>query len=133
MTLTGYQDIIFTEINPTSTTTAITMFYDPGYYQTVFTLGPVTIVSNVVRQTTPTITNLEPTTITVVPTVTDATPETKPEFIYTTTFYVGIDLTPQATKNLNISAAISHFRQVCTSWPNFKEDLHELHVVPCKK
>jgi poly(A) polymerase len=67
----------------------------------------------------------------------DAKPEAhapnEPESIYTTTFYVGIDLTPQATKNLNISAAISHFRQVCTSWPNFKEDLHDLHVVPCKK
>ena len=52
---------------------------------------------------------------------------------YTTTFYVGIDLTPQATKNLNISAAISHFRSVCTSWPNFKEDLHELNIVPSKR
>jgi poly(A) polymerase len=69
----------------------------------------------------------------VIPAAPDAKPETEPELIYTTTFYVGIDLTPQATKNLNISAAISHFRQVCTSWPNFKEDLHELHVVPCKK
>jgi poly(A) polymerase len=73
----------------------------------------------------------------IIPEVKDAKPEAhapnEPETIYTTTFYVGIDLTPQATKNLNISAAISHFRSVCTSWPNFNEDLHELNVVPCKK
>lgn len=77
MTQTGYQDIVFTEINPTSTTTAITMIYNPGYYQTIFTLGPVTIVSNVIPQTTPTVTNLQPTTVTVVPTVTvNSTPTT---------------------------------------------------------
>src|SRR5271168_2724265 len=70
MTQTGYQDILFTEINPTSTTTAITMFYNPGYYQIVFTLGPVTIAPNVITQTTPTVTQLQPTTVTVVPTVT---------------------------------------------------------------
>jgi poly(A) polymerase len=73
----------------------------------------------------------------IIPEVKNAKPEAhapnEPETIYTTTFYVGIDLTPQATKNLNISAAISHFRSVCTSWPNFNEDLHELNIVPCKK
>jgi poly(A) polymerase len=73
----------------------------------------------------------------VIPDVKNAEPEShapnEPETIYTTTFYIGIDLTPQATKNLNISAAISHFRSVCTSWPNFREDLHELNIVPCKK
>src|SRR3954451_6375698 len=77
MTQTGYQDIVFTEINPTSTTTAITMLYNPGYYQTLFTLGPVTIVSNETPQTTPTVTNLSPTTVTVVPTITvNSTPTT---------------------------------------------------------
>ena len=75
MTQAGSQEIVFTEINPTSTTTAITMIYDPGYGQAVFTLGPVTIISNVIPQTTPTVTN--PTTVTVVPTVTvDSTPTT---------------------------------------------------------
>ena len=75
MSLTGYQDVVFTEINPTSTTTVITMFYDPGYYQTTFALGPVTIAPNVITPTTPTVT--EPTTVTVTPTVTvDSTPTT---------------------------------------------------------
>src|SRR5277367_1972864 len=77
MTQTGYQDIIFTEINPASTTTAIAAFYNPGYYQSVFTLGPVTIISNAITRTTPTATNLQPTTVTVVPTVTvDSIPTT---------------------------------------------------------
>jgi hypothetical protein len=75
MTQTGYQDILFTEINPTSTTTMITMFYNPGYGQTVFTLGPVTILTNPLTQTTPTVT--QPATVTVVPTVTvDSVPTT---------------------------------------------------------
>lgn len=77
MTQAGSQEIVFTEINPTSTTTAITMIYDPGYGQSVFILGPVTIISNVKTQTTPTVTNLQPTTVTVVPTVTvNSTPTT---------------------------------------------------------
>lgn len=72
-----------------------------------------------------------------IPEVMDAKPEphapNEPQTIYTTTFYIGIDLTAQATKNLNISAAISHFRNICTSWVNFKEALHEISVVPGKK
>ena len=73
----------------------------------------------------------------IIPEPKDAKPEphapSEPQTIYTSTFYVGIDLTPQATKNLNISAAISHFRSICTSWPNWREELNELNVVPCKK
>jgi hypothetical protein len=80
MTQTGYQDIIFTEINPTSTTTAITMIYTTlGYfdddYSTSFILGPVTILTNQLTKTTPTVT--QPATVTVVPTVTvDSAPTT---------------------------------------------------------
>ena len=73
----------------------------------------------------------------VLPELKDIQPEPhepdEPQTIYTSTFYIGIDLTPQATKNLNISSAIGHFRSVCTSWPEWKEELHELHVVPGKK
>ena len=57
----------------------------------------------------------------------------EPQTIYTTTFYVGIDLTPSANKNLNISAAITFFKSLCTSWDRWQEQLHELNVVPCKK
>ena len=51
MTATGYQDIVFTEINPTSTTTPIIMFFchNPPLYADecdTYTLGPVTIISN---------------------------------------------------------------------------------------
>lgn len=52
--------------------------------------------------------------------------------IYTTTFYVGIELTAAATKNLDISAAISFFKATCTSWQNWKEELHEINVLPIK-
>jgi poly(A) polymerase len=51
---------------------------------------------------------------------------------HTFTFYVGIDITPQAQKNLNISAAISYFKNLCMGWANYKSDLHGLDVVPCK-
>ncbi|ERF72549.1 hypothetical protein EPUS_02831 [Endocarpon pusillum Z07020] len=52
--------------------------------------------------------------------------------IYTTTFYVGIELTAAATKNLDISFAISFFKNTCTSWQNWQENLHEVNVVPIK-
>lgn len=52
--------------------------------------------------------------------------------IYTTTFYVGIELTAAATKNLDISAAIGFFKNTCTSWQNWREELHEVNVVPIK-
>ena len=51
---------------------------------------------------------------------------------YTHTFYIGIDLTAQAKKNLNLVAAISYFRNICTGWPNYNADVHSLDVVPCK-
>src|SRR5277367_2734234 len=85
MTSTGYQTIVFTEINPTSTTTPITMSFNlgDGYFGAVYTeydLGPVTIVSNSVPLpplTTPSVSspplttpNMQPTTVTVDSTVT---------------------------------------------------------------
>lgn len=70
MTQTGYQNIFFTEINPTSTSTAITMIYYNAQCcgATSFILGPVTILPNTLTKTTPTVT--QPETVTVVPTVT---------------------------------------------------------------
>jgi len=53
--------------------------------------------------------------------------------LHTYTFYIGIDLTPQATKNLNISAAISYFKSVCEAWTNYNSELHDLTVVPNKR
>ena len=60
-------------------------------------------------------------------------PDAPDEAIYTKTFYVGIDLTPNATKNLDISAAIGHFRNICTSWTGFQEKVHDVSVGYCKK
>lgn len=50
----------------------------------------------------------------------------------TYTFYIGIDLTASAQKNLNISAAISYFKSVCQAWPNHDGNLHYLDAVPVK-
>jgi len=73
----------------------------------------------------------------IIPSVDDAQPEShaadEPQTLYTTTFYVGLDLTVQAGQNLNISSAISHFKAICTSWPNFQEGLQDLAVVPSKR
>ncbi len=73
----------------------------------------------------------------VLPEVKDAQPESHAanelQTIYTSTYYVGIDVPPLSTKNLNISSAVSHFRNICTSWANFQEKLHDLNVIPSKK
>ncbi|ETN37536.1 uncharacterized protein HMPREF1541_07158 [Cyphellophora europaea CBS 101466] len=50
----------------------------------------------------------------------------------TYTFYIGIDLTPQAQKNLNISAAISYFKNVCQGWQSYDPNLHFIDAVPVK-
>ena len=54
--------------------------------------------------------------------------------IYTITFYIGIDLTEKATKNLDISYATNSFYEACRQWDGFKghEDTYFLKVVPCK-
>lgn len=51
---------------------------------------------------------------------------------HTHTFYIGIDLTPSAQKNLNISAAISYFKGVCQAWNNYDVNLHFLDAVPVR-
>lgn len=51
---------------------------------------------------------------------------------HTHTFYIGIDLTPSAQKNLNISAAISYFKGVCQAWQGYEANLHFLDAVPVR-
>jgi hypothetical protein len=79
MTTTGYQNIEFTEINPTSTTTPITMeiclYPDFSLDCSQYILGPVTIVSNEVSlppvttpptpATTPSTSNIATVTVTI--------------------------------------------------------------------
>lgn len=50
----------------------------------------------------------------------------------TYTFYIGIDLTASAQKNLNISAAISYFKGVCHNWQSYDSSLHFIDAVPVK-
>lgn len=56
----------------------------------------------------------------------------EPRTIYSTTFYIGIELTAAASRNLDISSAIGFFKNTCTSWQNWRDDLHYVHVVPVK-
>ena len=55
-----------------------------------------------------------------------------PHTLYTITFYVGVDITDKATKNLNISQATNYFEGICRSWQNYNDNLHWVKVVPCK-
>ncbi|KAL9116259.1 MAG: hypothetical protein Q9227_000630 [Pyrenula ochraceoflavens] len=66
--------------------------------------------------------------------------------IYTTTFYIGLDIKGKGSQNspgttdipldgmktFNISWPISNFRDTCTSWANYDENLHELTVTPIR-
>ena len=63
----------------------------------------------------------------------DATlPPNEKQKMYTITFYIGIDLTEKATKNLNISAATRSFTSMCEEWANFDREVHTLKVIPCR-
>lgn len=63
----------------------------------------------------------------------EAKPETEDggQIIYTTTFYIGLDVKPN-NKNLNITYPIQTFRDMCTSWANYNPELHELEVTPTR-
>ncbi|OCL14442.1 hypothetical protein AOQ84DRAFT_405903 [Glonium stellatum] len=55
MSTTGYINMVFTEINPTSTTTTILLVYQPDCCnQKVFTLGPYTVLRHDTTPSTPT-------------------------------------------------------------------------------
>ena len=56
----------------------------------------------------------------------------EPQTIHTVTFYIGIDLTQNASKNVDMTASISYFKSMCTSWTNFDEAMHKLEVMPVK-
>lgn len=52
--------------------------------------------------------------------------------VYTYTFYIGLDLTDKAVKNLNISAPIQYFKNMCATWAGFNPQVHDINVAPCK-
>ena len=51
---------------------------------------------------------------------------------WTHTFYIGIDLTAQAKKNLNLVASINFFKGTCQQWNQYDQAKNGLDVVPCK-
>ncbi|OCK84425.1 hypothetical protein K432DRAFT_401123 [Lepidopterella palustris CBS 459.81] len=127
MTSTGYQTIVFTEINPTSTTTMITVgYWNAGFLDAPipgappFTMGPFTVMSHAVSL--PPLTTPPPTPP---PTAAATSGETKTEYvtIYTAT-YVSTAALPTAyvptysTLVVGISVGISTFIHIilCTSY-----------------
>jgi poly(A) polymerase len=58
--------------------------------------------------------------------------ENEPQTLHTVTFYIGIDLTQNASKNVDMTAAISYFKSMCTGWSNYRDDMHTLEVMPVK-
>lgn len=51
-----------------------------------------------------------------------------PITVYTTTFYIGIELKPGA-KSLDISYAVSEFKRLCQEWANHDQNLHSIRIV----
>jgi len=70
-----------------------------------------------------------------IPDAKDTTPnlkENEPQTLHTVTFYIGIDLTQNASKNVDMTAAISYFKSMCIGWPGYNDDMHTLEVMPVK-
>ncbi|RMZ78364.1 hypothetical protein DV738_g3845, partial [Chaetothyriales sp. CBS 135597] len=51
---------------------------------------------------------------------------------FTYTYYIGIDLTSAAQKNLNISGPITFFKELCKTWALYKADTHFIDVQAVK-
>lgn len=76
------------------------------------------------------------------------TNEDKPIAVYTTTFYIGIELKPGecvvergeakrlmnlGAKSLDISYAVSEFKRLCTDWANYDQNLHSIRIVHTRR
>jgi poly(A) polymerase len=55
--------------------------------------------------------------------------ETTKHNIYTSTFYIGLELDPNGSKQLDISYQIKDFINTCETWPGFDAELHHLAIV----
>ncbi|KAJ5378660.1 polynucleotide adenylyltransferase [Penicillium cosmopolitanum] len=58
-------------------------------------------------------------------------PETEPQNVYTTSYYIGLELNqlePGAPRSLDISADANIFKSTCTSWSGYLQDIHELSI-----
>ncbi|KAI9891492.1 MAG: polynucleotide adenylyltransferase [Vezdaea aestivalis] len=55
--------------------------------------------------------------------------DAKGETVYTTSFYIGIELVPEKTKSLDISYETRDFKMRCAQWDQYDEDLMSLNVI----
>ena len=64
----------------------------------------------------------------------DKAPEEKDgeQTIYTTSFYIGIELKKDA-KSLDISWPVAEFKRQCTDWPRYDENLNSIRCVHVRK
>jgi len=53
--------------------------------------------------------------------------------MYTTTYYVGIELAPDGTKRLDISYQTRDFKDMCQNWQNFNSELNALNISHIRK
>ncbi|MCJ1266017.1 polynucleotide adenylyltransferase [Lobaria immixta] len=49
--------------------------------------------------------------------------------IYTTTYYIGIELVQDATKSLDISYQTKEFKDICVGWQNYNPEQNSLNII----
>ncbi|KAI9783101.1 MAG: polynucleotide adenylyltransferase [Geoglossum umbratile] len=49
--------------------------------------------------------------------------------IYTTTYYIGIELEQDGTKQLDVSYQTREFKEICTAWQQYNPEMNTLNVV----
>ncbi|RDL40424.1 Uncharacterized protein BP5553_00403 [Venustampulla echinocandica] len=55
----------------------------------------------------------------------------KPCMVYTTTWYIGLELR-EGAKSLDLSAEVDHFKKICTGWEKYKPEFNALNVTHTK-
>ncbi|CAZ81688.1 unnamed protein product [Tuber melanosporum] len=48
--------------------------------------------------------------------------------VYTTTYYVGLEINTEISKHIDISWASQEFFETCKTWPSYNEDEHTIHI-----
>ncbi|KAL4809219.1 Poly(A) polymerase central domain-containing protein [Aspergillus unguis] len=68
---------------------------------------------------------------TAVPAAADSTASDDSKIIYTTTYYIGMELKPVepgASRSLDISSDAQFFKSTCTSWPGYQPGINDLSI-----
>ncbi|KAI9833970.1 MAG: polynucleotide adenylyltransferase [Phylliscum demangeonii] len=55
-----------------------------------------------------------------------------PQTVYTTTFYIGIEIAQDGTKQLDLSYQTQDFKEVCTGWAQYNPEMNSLNVALTK-